>query len=545
MKSNLFFSFLFFVFVSLFFSSRAYACECPRTIGVLARSFTLGSAFEEDMVNWLSEKLNDSCLSIVHIDQAEKPEYILSVHYEESDDGRLSTSDHYRTQRYGMDGSYRRSAFAVVLLYSHGNKRIFSHTGGGNVGIGIWDTIGSNQVVSFGTQTIRMSFEEHKELMGQKLSAILPLSNYLEKYEQIPQKSILEPEKDVLLPGEIMKIGLKDFKDKWGESTRGDSYLRFTVKAEKGRVQEYDNPQIFWYNEYKILHEKGYVLANRFSIGYKAPIPEDGCYEDFEDTLRIYNSCNVLNHYVSPMDGETECKEEIAKLTIKIKCPRSRIIVSRAEHTVYTDQASFENGAGDVNGFRKREFRDEKLAAMTAQLKLKASYPMGENFCDLYMIENPKLMNNNFFFRNVLHSELGDTYVDESRIGRPSFPDLYPQAGQPVIITYNNPKREKIIDFTLPGYTAILKWTMQDERYVKHKNGEEETYSNSFEKSEYFAIERKGFDGTLMSNSSVKKNLIHGENSKHEIIDEATSDNGTKKGVKFKKFEWSVFLNNN
>jgi hypothetical protein len=524
------------------FAENAFSCECKRTVAVYGVSHTLNN-FEQNITTWLSQKLGNDCVIVVPLAQADKPEYVLSVHYEQAENSYLPQVNDPNSfaPPFVMEGTFRKSTLAMGLFYTEGHKTSGTYFAM-EAHIGIIGFRGSI-VNSFTTRTIRMSLDEHKVLMGQKLADIIPFSDFLEKREQIPEKSILEPEKKELLPGETIKIKMADFKDKWGESIKGNVHLRFTIKAEKGRVQDHEQAPFFTEKEYVFAHQRDFHLKHPHTIGYKAPVLKEGCYEDFEDTITIYNSCNILDFIrISPLK-ETECKKEIAKLTFKIKCPRGRVTVRRSEHTVYTDQAKFENAQGEMTGYRKRQFRDEKLAVFSGKIKLQASYPQGGNFCDLYMIENPRLLNSHFLFTNIFRSEQKETTFDESRIGFPGTPELKPKTTQPIIITYNNDKRQKVIDFTLPGYTAIFTWTVKDEKHVVHKDGTEDNYSNSYKEAEYFTIERKGLPGSYMDNAVISKNFIYGENIKTVLINEVTQGNGIKKGVKFKKFEWNIFLN--
>jgi len=540
-------NFLFFCLsIGVGFADTPVPCDCERTVGVYALSHTVED-FESLILPWLSSSLSGGCVKVVPLSQVEKPEYVLSVHYEQDEKGRLPSAGNPDSIANPIfDNGRIKSMMSFELFYTMGLKNHSNETFW-NSPIGVILFRGG-RVGSFTTRTVNMSLDEHKRRMLEQNPILKKLSVNLEKYEQIPKSVSVDAEKTEMLPGEIIKLKLKDLKDKWGDSIEGNVLLRFQVEVKKGRIQSELGPLVFMKKKFNYYFQQEFGVNHPYVLLYQAPVPKGGCYEDMEETLTVHNSCNILTKFVSPLE-ETKYCDEIGRLRLKIKCPRGRVTVRRVEHTVWTDQAKFEDSNGKLMGFRKKEFRDEKLASFTGRLRLTASMPKNGQFWDMYMVENPRKLNTHFNYHKVFHSENYGSLpgklstVDESRIGLPTSLTLNPPAGMPLIVMYKTAKRKKVLNVGLPGYTASLMWSFTDRLYTV-LNGEVTTdYNKNHTSGEQYTIERKGFKGTLMTNATVGQNSIVGRDQVYETIDEATPDNGRKTGIRFKEFDWNLFLN--
>ena len=149
----------------------------------------------------------------------------------------------------------------------------------------------------------------HKAAILSQIQATLPLHEIAWDYEQMPVTIEMEPEKECVEYGEEITIDMKNFRDEKGRPT-DKGFNRFVFTTEHGEIQLFGE---------KKIGEKEWAdsISNAYHQ-YRAPSVEE-CGDCKEDTITVYNSCDVLLPDVHPY-SQTRKREKIYELKIDIGC---------------------------------------------------------------------------------------------------------------------------------------------------------------------------------------------------------------------------------
>lgn len=180
-----------------------------------------------------------------------------------------------------------------VEMYFEGEQRELVHSWQTQ---GTWDTPSNS-----GT-----SWLGHRNKF-KKLAKDPDIMEIIKKFEKQPVQCKLIPEKENVNPGEVIKIKLTGFLDKYGEKSR--EFNRVLVHAYSGEIlngEENDNGP-----DYKVFR----LGDGDITLKYRAP---DNC-DDATDRITIYNSCDILPDSKIPM-SQTQIHNRLLEKTLNINC---------------------------------------------------------------------------------------------------------------------------------------------------------------------------------------------------------------------------------
>jgi len=159
-----------------------------------------------------------------------------------------------------------------------------------------------------------------------------PLPEIIHKYEGLPEKATLEPEKDPAPAGEKMTIHLKDIVDYKGDTSQPWQWV--IVKAEKGQIELGNNGRDA--GEGAVAFEVG---GGALDFIYKAP---DKCDKDTEnkDTITVYNTCNndprtagsfPRKNVIATKSFDIDCTGWLLEFTYTATCPNGYGLTPESE----------------------------------------------------------------------------------------------------------------------------------------------------------------------------------------------------------------------
>jgi hypothetical protein len=218
----------------------------------------------------LAEQLTAGCFHMRHYNDSAPAEY-------------LFTADLSRTG--SGDGDWQ----LVLNLYYDGMPREL---------VGTWTTTGSP-----GGCLNRMF--KNDDAVVKRLKPIE--ATLLNDFEKRPDVCDIRLSKEEVMPGETVDVAMENIRDSQGRTSRG--FNRIVVKAKEGEIMggvklESDSSQ----SAFKVGNGKVFFI-------YKRP---DSC-DLKEDTITIYNSCNIYREDASPL-AKTELKDKIGEKKIKLFC---------------------------------------------------------------------------------------------------------------------------------------------------------------------------------------------------------------------------------
>jgi hypothetical protein len=218
----------------------------------------------------LAEQLTADCFHMRHYNDTAPAEY-------------LFTADLSRTG--SGDGDWQ----LVLNLYYDGTPREI---------VGTWTTTGSP-----GGCLNRMF--KNDDAVVKRLKPIE--ATLLNDFERRPYDCDIRLSKEEVMPGETVDVAVENIRDNQGRTSRG--FNRIVVKAKEGEitggVKLESDPSL---QAFKVGNGKVFFI-------YKRP---DSC-DLKEDTITIYNSCDIYRQDVSPL-AKTELKDKIGEKKIKLSC---------------------------------------------------------------------------------------------------------------------------------------------------------------------------------------------------------------------------------
>lgn len=162
----------------------------------------------------------------------------------------------------------------------------------------------------------------HKADIISQIQVAPPLHEIAWDYERMPVTIEMEPEKECVEFDEEIKIDMKSSRDRKGRSAqpfyRSGCDNRFVFATEIGKIVLSD--------ENRIGEKEWASSADDRYFRYQAPSAEE-CGDCDEDTITVYNSCDVLDPGVYPY-SRTRKKEKIYEIKIDIGCDWEGTIAS-------------------------------------------------------------------------------------------------------------------------------------------------------------------------------------------------------------------------
>jgi hypothetical protein len=426
---------------------------CKRTVVVKAISLSDPSFTATAVIGWLSPLLSSPCVSVNLFGAASKPEYILVVRFEADPKGKFPNLDGTFTSYGEIRGA--GSIMTIVLFGAFGDLES---------GLKNFGAFG-REVPDYGclvksarTEDKGLSWEAHKNQMMEQLEDVLPLENFLRGWENTPTKVQIQPQKEDLDPGQEIDIRVTDFRDKSGRPMKTDcNPNRILFKTEKGKILNTEvslgtaeDPKLMAYPVDLIAWKDEYVIK------YKAL--NDRCSED---TIFVYNSCDILNHDVLPLE-QTRKKDLIGKKKIRIGCYRwDLMITSSSEERYRYDYA---------RGVQNIRHADDEVISAKVSLPLAFDYsldvPNAGQRWEYYHVLSRDLS----YFSATSNSErynrsnYGDygaetthtvhKTVSDAKIDTPFLNDV-------VILVFDK-KSQKAVKATIPLYGISYTWHVED-----------------------------------------------------------------------------------
>jgi hypothetical protein len=349
-------------------------------------------------------------------------------------------------------------------------------------------------------------------------------------FEKTPVECEIKPEKKELYPGEAIDITLSDFKDRKGQRSR--SFQRIVANAEHGYVLNgtpVSDPE----------YEAYWVGENNPKIKYSAPCT---C-EQTQDTITIYNSCDILKRAVHPLELTTK-KDKIAELKVKIKCDKGSLTILR------TDKHRQNKNRVDKDKDGKVIYTlDENLVeTMSVSIKAKLVHQGGmaipgtDHFREWYKVKNPRIISRYVQHNKDKKGRGSNTTLDASEKGEFEKTLLVqPNPHEMLVVIYNKDKT-KIVNAIIPAYFAETKWKNKID-LIETRQGvtTKEEHKTRKEKERFLA-------GRFKKPASNPYNITGNPKSfsSREEDNEATYDTILDKGyittIKERVYNWSVSL---
>ena len=287
-----------------------FASDCPRRCRVWVYADERYNAGLNDVISAFQEAAKTEYFTFVYWNDFE---YLVSVEYHIFSDGISVPSwetDEQGRRRIVDKGPYR-SLLLLGLWFVAGKPQ------DQGPGYGRFDHNFGTLMKSWASWSEETDPVAHKVAILSQIQTTPPLHEVAWDYEQMPVTIEMEPEKECVEYGEEIKIDMKNFRDEKGRPTE-KYFNRFVFTTEHGEIQ--------LFGENKIGEKEWADSIVKAYHQYKAP-NADECGDCDEDTITVYNSCDVLDPDVYPY-SQTRKREKIHELKIDIGCDWEGTIVS-------------------------------------------------------------------------------------------------------------------------------------------------------------------------------------------------------------------------
>jgi hypothetical protein len=259
----------------------------------------------------------------------ETPEYLLSVEYHVFEEGRYLPrweTDEQGRRRIVEKGPFK-SRMSFNLWFVAGKPRDVG-PGRGSLEHDFVYLIESWDSLSADTDPL-----SHEAAILSRIRATAPLHEIAWDYERMPVTIEMEPEKECVEYDEEVRIDMKSSRDSEGRNAqpfyRSGCDNRFVFTTKHGKIVLSD--------ENKIGDKEWGSSADYNYYTYRAP-SADECGDCKEDTITVYNSCDVLDPDVFPY-SQTHKNEKICEITIDIGCNWEGTIASASTMTASGEES--------------------------------------------------------------------------------------------------------------------------------------------------------------------------------------------------------------
>ena len=436
---------------------------------------------------------------------AQKSEYKFTGSYEGDIDDGLT-----------IEGKPLVSRFILELYYAGDNEELIKS----------WKT----------EKSINSIPAHYKAMMrdaDSKMSSDKPIhEKLLWDFEKTPVECDIEPQKEEVFPGQMIDITISNCKGRKGEPSREFQRLVATVKhgyiANGAPVLDPDY-EAFSYGDGNV------------KIEYQAP----GTCDNREDVVSVYNSCDIYNSTLHPLEL-TKKNKEIGEAKIKINCEKGFINITR-KFTKRVERREFSKDEdGTVHWTSLKKTIETNTVGIRGKLVHDAGFlmpdlsPYAGQYWDSFQIENIEIVSNHAEFSEVMNGSGGISTLYEATVGTPGASKLLWGDTGMLRLIYDKEKRI-LLDAKIPANIVDTDWTIQYDKVVTREGvviNEQHTSKNA----------RKGFTVMRIEEGDVPvesnggdKNYYGSENERTEIH-ETLPDGGYEKGFIDHKFTWNISL---
>jgi len=416
-----------------------------------------------------------------------------------------------------IDGKPLVSRFILELYYSGDNEELIKS----------WKTEKSVNKIPAHYRTMMRNPDS-------KMSSDKPIhEKLLWDFEKTPVECDIRPQKEEVFPGQMIDITISNCKGKEGQPSR--EFQRLVATAKHGYIA---NGAPVPDPEYEAF---SYGDGN-VKIKYQAP----GNCNNKEDVISVYNSCDIYNSTLHPLEL-TEKNKEIGEAKIKINCEKGFINITR-KFTKRVERREFskdKDGAVDWTSLKRTvEIHTVGIRGKLvhdAGLLMPEMSPYSGQYWDHFHVEDSEIVSHHAKRSEITNaSGISSTYY-ASTVGTPGVPELLFRDKSMLRMIYDIDKKE-LLDAKLPGNIVYADWTIKHDM-VQTRDGavtqEEHTSSNS--PREGFTVIRIEEGDEPLEINGGDKNYYGSENERTEIH-ETLPDGGYEKGFIDHKFTWNISL---
>ena len=295
------------ILLGLIYLDQIFASDCPRRCLVKVFADEQYNKGLNEVVSSFLEAAKTEYFSFVYWDDCE---YLLSVEFAAFENGIYRSG--WETDEQGRRRIVQKGPFKSHLIF------------------GLWFVAGKPQDKGPGSRGFDHEFNyfvrdweswsedtdpiSHKSAILSQIQATPPLHEIAWDYERMPETIEMEPEKECVEYDEEVRINMKNSRDRKGRNAqpffRSGCDNRFVFTTKHGKILLSD--------ENKIGEKEWATSAGYNYCMYQAP-SADECGDCKEDTITVYNSCDVLDPDVYPY-SQTRKNEKIYEITIDISC---------------------------------------------------------------------------------------------------------------------------------------------------------------------------------------------------------------------------------
>ena len=303
------------ILLGLLYPAQIFASECPRRCLVKVFGDEQYNKGLNGVISSFQEAAKTDHFAFVYW---ENSEYLLSVEFTAFENGIYRPT--WETDEQGRRRIVQKGPFRSHLIF------------------GLWFVAGKPQDKGPGSRGFDHEFNyfvrdweswsedtdplSHKAAILSQIQATPPLHEIAWDYERMPVTIEMEPEKECVEYDEEVRIDIKSSRDREGRNAqpffRSGCDNRFVFTTEHGKIMLSD--------ENKIGDKEWATSAGYNYYMYRAPSAVE-CGDCKEDTITVYNSCDVLDPDVYPY-SQTQKNEKIYEITIDIGCDWEGTIAS-------------------------------------------------------------------------------------------------------------------------------------------------------------------------------------------------------------------------
>ncbi len=303
------------ILLGLLYPAQIFASDCPRRCKVLEFAEKQYMEGLYGVINPFKERAKTDKFIFVYWDDYE---YLLSVEYhvfEKEVYRRGFETDEQGKSRIVQKGPFKsRLIFGLWFVAGKAQDKGPGHFG--------FDHTFNNFVKSWESWSEDTDPLSHKAAILSQIQDTPPLHEIAWDYERMPVTIKMEPEKECVEYDEEVRINMKSSRDRKGRNAqpfyRSGCDNRFVFTTEHGKI--------LLSGENKIGEREWGSSADYNYYTYQAP-SADECGDCKEDTITVYNSCDVLDPDVYPY-SQTCKNEKIYELKIDISCDWEGTITS-------------------------------------------------------------------------------------------------------------------------------------------------------------------------------------------------------------------------
>ena len=298
-------------------ATEVYCDSCKRTVVIYAFSYTEPGFNSTSVAKYLNEHLlGDECYAVKAYGEEPKPEYVFSLRFEASPDGKFllyTSPEQFSEPRTTSDHEVIKSVMTCILYYVGGDPSI-TRT--------YQDPFNPLTTVSFGDHVWSYNDRDTtrhpgicRPMLDNMIMSMWSLREVLHNFEAMPASCTIHPQKEYVAPGEEIEIIIDNFRDKKGRIPSVDAAKRINVSVGLGEILNDDcSRNVYEPHTYVWDYHDIRVNDNKLIIKYKAP--NETCTEDI---IVPINSCEIRKPTVVPIEKSWSF-HSLGLAEIRIKC---------------------------------------------------------------------------------------------------------------------------------------------------------------------------------------------------------------------------------